>query len=112
MAGAGTAGGGGGMAEVLRADRPLPERLEALVNFPLVRLWLYWGMFWLLLTPTFGALASSIFSFPDFLGPSEYTTFGRLRPMHVNGVIFGAFSTLFFGLSYYLVPRLAGVRIV
>ena len=100
------------MAEVLRADPPLPARLDELVNFPLVRLWLYWGMFWLLLTPTFGALASSIFSFPDFLGTSEYTTFGRLRPMHVNGVIFGAFSTLFFGLSYYLVPRLAGVRIV
>lgn len=98
------------MAEMLRADAPLPERLDGLVNFPLVRLWLYWGMFWLLLTPTFGVMASAIFSFPDYLGTSEYLTFGRLRPMHVNGVIFGAFSTLFFGLSYYLVPRLAGVR--
>jgi cytochrome c oxidase cbb3-type subunit 1 len=31
--------------------------------------------------------------------------------VHVNGVIFGAFSTLVIGLCYYLVPRLAGVRI-
>ncbi|NIR43103.1 MAG: cytochrome oxidase, partial [Gemmatimonadetes bacterium] len=31
---------------------------------------------------------------------------------HVNGVIFGSFSTLFFGLCYYLVPRLAGIRVV
>ena len=31
--------------------------------------------------------------------------------MHVNGVIFGAFSTLFIGLCYYLVPRLCGVRV-
>jgi cytochrome c oxidase cbb3-type subunit 1 len=99
------------MAEVLRADRPLPAQLDELVNFPLVRLWLYWGMFWLLLTPTFGVMASALFSFPDYLGTSEYLTFGRLRPMHVNGVIFGAFSTLFFGLCYYLVPRLAGVRV-
>lgn len=99
------------MAEVLRADPPLPAQLDELVNFPLVRLWLYWGMFWLLLTPTFGVMASAIFSFPDYLGTSEYLTFGRLRPLHVNGVIFGAFSTLFFGLSYYLVPRLCGVRI-
>ncbi|GIT72040.1 MAG: hypothetical protein Ct9H300mP28_18540 [Pseudomonadota bacterium] len=30
--------------------------------------------------------------------------------MHVNGVIFGAFSTLFMGLCYYIVPRLTGVR--
>ena len=100
------------MAEVLRAEPPLPARLDELVNFPLVRLWLYWGMFWLLLTPTFGVMVSAIFSFPDYLGTSEYLTFGRLRPMHVNGVIFGAFSTIFFGLSYYLVPRLTGVRMV
>ena len=31
--------------------------------------------------------------------------------MHVNGVIFGAFSTLFIGLCYYIVPRLCGVRV-
>lgn len=98
------------MAEVLRAEPPLPAQLDTLVNFPLVRLWLYWGMFWLLLTPTFGVMISALFSFPDYLGTSEYLTFGRLRPMHVNGVIFGAFSTIFFGLCYYLVPRLAGVR--
>ncbi|TIL82486.1 MAG: cytochrome oxidase, partial [Mesorhizobium sp.] len=30
----------------------------------------------------------------------------------VNGVIFGAFSTLFIGLCYYLVPRLSGVRVI
>jgi cytochrome c oxidase cbb3-type subunit 1 len=98
------------MAEVLRAEPPLPAQLDRLVNFPLVRLWLYWGMFWLLLTPTFGVMISALFSFPDYLGTSQYLTFGRLRPMHVNGVIFGAFSTIFFGLCYYLVPRLTGVR--
>ena len=31
--------------------------------------------------------------------------------MHVNGVIWGAFSTLFIGLCYYIVPRLTGVRV-
>ena len=39
-------------------------------------------------------------------------TFGRLRPVHVNGVILGAFSSLFIGGCYYLVPRLCGVRVV
>ena len=38
-------------------------------------------------------------------------TFGRLRPLHVNGVIMGAFSALFIGECYYLVPRLCGVRV-
>ena len=48
---------------------------------------------------------------PTISARPEYLTFGRLRPVHVNGVIFGAFSTLFIGLCYYLVPRLCGVRV-
>ena len=96
------------MAEALRADRSGFAHLDDLVNYPLVRLWLYWGMFWLMFTPTFGVTISAMFNFPDYLGTSEYLTFGRLRPVHVNGVIFGAFSTLFIGLCYYL--RAAPVR--
>src|SRR3546814_11718988 len=99
------------MAEVLREDRNSFAHLDDLVNYPVVRLWLYWGMFWLLFAPTIGVTISAMFNFPDYLSTSQYLTFGRLRPVHVNGVIFGAFSTLFFGLIYYLVQRLKGVRI-
>ena len=84
---------------------------DALIDRELILLWLYWGLFWLMLAPTIGALISSLFNFPEYLGTSEYLTFGRLRPLHVNGVILGAFSSLFIGLCYYIVPRLAGVRV-
>jgi cytochrome c oxidase cbb3-type subunit 1 len=87
------------------------ERLDSLVDRPLVRLWLYWGMFWLMFAPTVGAIISSYFNYPGYLGNSLEIQFGRLRPMHVNGVIFGAFSTLFMGLCYYIVPRLCGIRV-
>ena len=50
------------MAEALRADRSSFAHLDDLVNYPLVRLWLYWGMFWLLFTPTFGVI-SAMFNF-------------------------------------------------
>jgi cytochrome c oxidase cbb3-type subunit I len=89
---------------------PFPG-LDELVDRSLVRLWLYWGLFWLLFTPSLGVTISAMFNFPDYLGTTLELTFGRLRPLHVNGVIFGAFSTLFFGLCYYLVPRLCGVRV-
>jgi cytochrome c oxidase cbb3-type subunit 1 len=85
--------------------------LDELVDRSLVRLWLYWGLFWLMFTPSLGVTMSAMFNFPDYLGTTLELTFGRIRPMHVNGVIFGAFSTLFFGLCYYLVPRLCGVRV-
>ena len=68
-------------------------------------------MFWLLLAPSVGVMLSGLFNYPDYLGSSLELTFGRLRPIHVNGVIFGAFSTLFIGECYYLVPRLCGVRV-
>lgn len=97
---------------VERAAELGPEDLDELVDQRLVRLWLYWGMVWLMITPTVGVTISAMFNFPDYLGTSLELTFGRLRPIHVNGVIFGAFSTLFIGLSYYLVPRLCGVRVV
>ena len=61
--------------------------------------------------PTVGAIISSYFNFPGYLGNSLEIQFGRLRPIHVNGVIFGAFSTLFMGLCYYVVPRLCGIRV-
>ena len=85
--------------------------LDELVDWPVVRVWLYWGMFWLLVAPSVGVLLSGLFNYPDYLGTSLGLTFGRLRPVHVNGVIFGAFSSLFIGECYYLVPRLCGVRV-
>jgi len=84
---------------------------DSLVDRRLILQWLYWGLFWLLFTPSVGVTISTLFNYPEYLGTSEFLTFGRLRPMHVNGVIFGAFSTLFIGLCYYLLPRLCGVRV-
>lgn len=92
------------------AQAAFPD-LESLIDRDLILKWLYWGLFWLMFTPSIGVTISSLFNYPDYLGTSPYLTFGRLRPMHVNGVIFGAFSTLFIGLCYYLVPRLCGVRV-
>lgn len=86
--------------------------LDELIDVPLIRKWLLWGMGYLMFMPFIGVTVSAEFTFPDYLGHSPYVTFGRLRPVHVNGVIFGAFSSLFIGLCYYIVPRLAGVKLV
>ena len=84
---------------------------EELINRPLIKAWLSWGLVWLMVFPLFGVLVSTKFHNPEFLGDTSLLTFGRLRPVHVNGVIFGAFSTNFLGLLYYYVPRLCGVRL-
>jgi len=80
-----------------------------LVNNTIVKQWLMWGFVWAILAPAFGIILSLKFNYPDFLS-NEYLHFGRLRPLHTNGVIFGVFSTLFLGLVYYMVPKLTGIR--
>jgi len=84
-----------------------PTASSELVNRDIVRLWLIWGFFWAIFAPLIGILLSLVFTFPDYIN-SEWTHFGRLRPVHVNGVILGVFSSLFLGMVYYMVPKLAG----
>ncbi|BBJ00604.1 hypothetical protein FGKAn22_22960 [Ferrigenium kumadai] len=79
-----------------------------LVNRELVRAWLAWGLVWSTVFPLIGLLVSIKFNVPTFLGETSWLTFGRLRPVHVNGVIFGAFSAPLLGLLYYMVPKLCG----
>lgn len=83
---------------------------EPIVNDRLVKHWLYWAIIWTMIFPLVGVMVSLKFNYPEFLGSSAWLTFGRLRPVHVNGVIFGAFSTSVFGLSFYMVPKLCGTR--
>src|SRR4051812_7724714 len=51
------------------------------------------------------------FCWPEMLGTVPYLSYGRLRPLHVNGMLFGWLLAADMGLSYYIVPRLCGVRL-
>jgi cytochrome c oxidase cbb3-type subunit 1 len=79
-----------------------------LVHKPLVRAWARWALVWLTVFPFVGILVSIQFHNPEFLGGMSWSTFGRLRSVHLGGVLFGSFTTAFIGLLYYFVPRLCG----
>ncbi len=70
-------------------------RNDELIHPALIRAWLAWGLGWLLIFPTIGAIVAAQFNHPELLDGVPWLSFGRLRPIHVNGVIWGAFSTLF-----------------
>ena len=91
------------MSTVLSADR------DDLVDREIVLRFLLSAAFWLVFAPTIGVILSIKFNYSDFLGRIDWLTWGRLRPVHVMGVIFGAFTTGVLGLTYYMVPRLCGV---
>ena len=51
------------------------------------------------------------FVWPSLLGSVQYLTYGRLRPLHVNGMLFGWLLAADIGLTFYLIPRLCGVKL-
>jgi len=94
------------------ADSQSYEESGPIVNVDLVKQWLFWGIIWTMFFPLVGLVVSIKFNYPDWLGTTSWLSWGRLRPMHVNGVVFGSFSTTFFGLLLYMIPKLTGVRMV
>jgi cytochrome c oxidase cbb3-type subunit 1 len=98
-------------APVAHAELPAPAvhaEEERLVDTRFVGAWLAGGLVWLILAPVFGLLAAMKLDDPLFLEGIEGLQFGRLRIMHVNGVIWGVFSSTMLGFLGYAVPKLTG----
>ena len=85
------------VAEAARMDRS--GRLPVLVGFALAIIWLLEGTI-------LGDISSFKFDWPDFLGGQEYLTFGRVRPAHLNAMVYGWASTAMFAVSLWMMPRL------
>jgi cbb3-type cytochrome c oxidase subunit I len=76
------------------------------VNSRLVKAFLYSSILWFILSIIVGFIVSLKLIYPDFLGTIPCLTYGRLRFVHTNGVVFGWLTTAFFGILMYMVPRL------
>jgi cytochrome c oxidase cbb3-type subunit I/II len=68
--------------------------------------WLYGAILWFPVFTIFGLIMAIKFFVPTFLVDSAFDTFGRIRPAHVNGLLFGFLSSALVGASYYVIPRL------
>lgn len=68
--------------------------------------WLSSSVFWLLLGSFFGLASSIKMHLPEFLTASEFLTFGRIRPVHLNAVTYGWASMAGIGVALFLIPRL------
>ena len=57
-----------------------------------------------------GLLAACQFFWPDLNFDLQYTTFGRIRPLHTNAVIFAFVGNGIFAGVYYSLQRLCKAR--
>lgn len=75
------------------------------------RWFIYASVVFFLVTISIGLIMAIKFIWPDFLGGFGPLSFGRIRAIHTNGVLFGWLLAADMGLCFYIVPRLAGVKL-
>jgi cytochrome c oxidase cbb3-type subunit I len=84
------------------ADRIAADRSTA---FP-VFVFLAFACFWLLIGSVAGLVASIKLHHPDWLVDDAWLTFGRIRTVHLNAVIYGWSTNGSLGIIVWLLPRL------
>lgn len=96
---------------------PAEERAARLTRLEIDRscrrtvIWYYASaVFWLLAGTAFAVIASIKMHTPAFLADQEWLTFGRVRPAHLNTVIYGWGSMAGVGTLLWLQARLSRVR--
>ena len=65
------------------------------------------GVAWMVVGTCFGFLGGVQLVGPDLIGKIPWLTFGRVRAMHTNMVMFGFVVTTLVGVGFHIVPRLA-----
>lgn len=76
----------------------------------IVKLFLYATLFWGVVGMVVGLLAALQMAFPDANLGLQFTTFGRVRPVHTNAIIFAFVGNAIFAGIYYSLQRLLKAR--
>ncbi|RRJ84463.1 cytochrome-c oxidase, cbb3-type subunit I [Aestuariirhabdus litorea] len=80
-------------------------------NYKVVRQFAIMTVVWGIVGMAVGVLIATQLVFPD-LNLEPYLTFGRLRPLHTNAVIFAFGGSALFATSYYVVQRTCQARLI
>ena len=80
-------------------------------NYEIVKKFAIAAIFWAILGMTAGVYIASELAWPFLNLDIAQITFGRLRPLHTSGVIFGFGGSALFATSYYVVQRTSQARL-
>ena len=76
----------------------------------IVKLFAYATLFWGIVGMLVGLLAAAQIAFPSLNFGLSFTTFGRVRPVHTNAIIFAFTGNAIFTGAYYSMQRLLKTR--
>jgi cytochrome c oxidase cbb3-type subunit 1 len=82
------------------SERNFPERHRTARAFCIT------SACWFVVGTLFGLGLATEFVAPDFFGSVSWLSFGRIRPIHTNLVLFGFVTSGLLAAAYYFLPRL------
>ncbi|WP_305838459.1 cytochrome-c oxidase, cbb3-type subunit I [Photobacterium leiognathi] len=85
--------------------------MDTRYNYKIVQYFMVASVIWALIGMLIGVILAAQLYWPALNLDSEYFQFGRLRPLHTNGVIFGFVVNLLMGTSFYIVQRTCKQRL-
>lgn len=92
-------------SDILEDEAGERHEVDRSVRIP-VLLFLGAGIFWLLVGSFFGLASAVKMTHPGFLDEAAALTFGRLRPAHLNVMVYGWASSAGIGVGIWLMARL------
>ncbi|MCX6997031.1 MAG: cbb3-type cytochrome c oxidase subunit I, partial [Kiritimatiellaeota bacterium] len=91
--------------------RALLAEVDASCRWPVMLLF-GCSLAWLLIGTVFALLASWKMHSPDFFGGISWLTFGRVRPAHLNAMVYGFASQAGIAVTLWLMCRLCGTPLI
>ncbi len=80
--------------------------ITAFHNYPTAALFCLTSAFWLMIATFMGILLATLLIAPDLTEGIGWLTFGRIRPVHVNLVLFGFVTPGLLSAAFYYIPKL------
>ena len=80
-------------------------------NYDIVKLFTVASTFWAVIGLLMGVIIAFQLAFPILNLGYEFTTFGRLRPLHTSAVIFAFGGNVLFATSFFVVQRTGQARL-
>jgi cytochrome c oxidase cbb3-type subunit 1 len=80
-------------------------------NYKVVRQFAIMTVVWGIVGMLVGVILATQLIWPDVTFGIEWLSYGRLRPLHTNAVIFAFGGSAMFAVSYYIVQRTCQVRL-
>jgi len=84
---------------------------QATYNYKVVRQFAFMTVIWGIVGMTVGVIIATQLAFPTLTDGISFLSYGRLRPLHTNAVIFAFGGSALFATSYYVVQRTNQVRL-